>query len=131
MPSANRAGRLKLNAGRLLRIGGAHDALSACLIEQAGFPAIWLSGFGVSAAHFALPDANLITMTESVDAARRVAVSVNIPVIVDADNGFGDPLNAARAVREYGAAGAAGICIEDNVFPKRCSLYASAPRELL
>ena len=120
-----------LASGRLLKVGGAHDALSACLVEQAGFPAVWLGGFAVSAAQFALPDANLVTMTESVEAARRAAAVVKIPVIVDADNGFGDPLNVTRAMEEYRRAGVAGVCMEDNVFPKRCSLYGSAPRELL
>lgn len=125
------AKRLPLTPYQPLRVGGAHDALSACLFEQAGFPAVWLSGFGLSAAQFALPDANLVTLTESVEAAARVAASVDIPVIVDADNGFGDAANAARAVREYGRAGVAGVCLEDNAFPKRCSLYPSAPRQLV
>jgi phosphoenolpyruvate phosphomutase len=123
--------RLNLAAGQLLRIGGAHDALSARLVEEAGFPAVWLSGFGVSATQFAMPDANLVSLAESVEAARRVTASVAVPVIVDADNGFGDALNAARAVREYGRAGVAGVCLEDNAFPKRCSLYAQAPRRLV
>jgi len=123
--------RLQLEPGKFLRIGGAHDALSAVLLEQAGFPAVWVSGFGVSAAQFAMPDLNLVTMTESVEATRRIAESVNVPVIVDADNGFGDATNTMRAVREYGLAGAAGVCIEDNTFPKRCSLYPGAPRELV
>ncbi len=123
--------RLKLEPGKFLQIGGAHDALSAVLLEQAGFPAIWVSGFGVSASQFAMPDVNLVTMTESVEATRRMAESVTVPVIVDADNGFGDATNTRRAVREYGLAGAAGVCIEDNSFPKRCSLYPGAPRELI
>jgi phosphoenolpyruvate phosphomutase len=123
--------RLQLEPGKFLQIGGAHDALSAVLLEQAGFPAVWVSGFGVSAAQFAMPDVNLVTMTESVQATRRIAESVSIPVIVDADNGFGDATNTMRAVREYGLAGAAGVCIEDNTFPKRCSLYPGAPRELI
>jgi phosphoenolpyruvate phosphomutase len=78
-----------------------------------------------------MPDVNLVTMTESVEATRRMAQSVGIPVIVDADNGFGDASNTMRAVREFGLAGAAGICIEDNTFPKRCSLYPGAERELV
>lgn len=124
-------GRLQLRPGKFLKIGGAHDALSALLLEQAGFPAVWVSGFGLSAAQFAMPDVNLVTMTESVEATRRIASSVTVPVIVDADNGFGDASNAVRAVQEYGRAGAAAVCIEDNVFPKRCSLYHGAPRELV
>jgi phosphoenolpyruvate phosphomutase len=100
-------------------------------LERAGFQAIWASGFGVSAAQFAMPDVNLVTMTESVEATRRMAQSVHVPVIVDADNGFGDASNTMRSVREFGLAGAAGICIEDNTFPKRCSLYPGAERELV
>ncbi|MCX5656237.1 MAG: isocitrate lyase/PEP mutase family protein [Planctomycetota bacterium] len=123
--------RIQFHPGRLMRIGGAHDALSARLLAEAGFPAIWMSGFGLAAAQFAFPDINLVTMTESVEAARRAATAAAAPLIVDADNGFGDARNVARAVREYGQAGVAGICLEDNVFPKRCSLYPGAPRELV
>lgn len=123
--------RLRLQPGKFLKIGGAHDALSAVLLECAGFPALWVSGYALSAAQFAMPDVNLVTMTESVEAARRICQSVKVPVIVDADNGFGDAINAMRAVREYGLAGAAGVCIEDNTFPKRCSLYPGAPHELI
>src|SRR5262249_17279256 len=122
---------LQFPAGQLLKIGGAHDALSAVLLERAGFPALWVSGFALSAAQFAMPDVNLVPMTESVDATRRMCESVKVPVIVDADNGFGDANNVMRAVREYGMAGASGVCIEDNTFPKRCSLYPGAPRELI
>lgn len=123
--------RIQLKQGEFLKIGGAHDALSAVLLERAGFPAIWVSGFAVSAAQFAMPDVNLVSMTESVDATRRICESVSVPVIVDADNGFGDATNVSRCIREYGLAGAAGVCIEDNTFPKRCSLYPGAPRELI
>ena len=127
--TANR--RIQFQHGQLMRIGGAHDALSARLLAEAGFAAIWMSGFGLAAAQFAFPDVNLVTMTESVEAARRAAAAAAAPLIVDADNGFGDVHNVARAVREYGQAGAAGVCIEDNIFPKRCSLYPGAPRELV
>lgn len=123
--------KLRLQSGHFLKVGGAHDALSAVLLERAGFPAIWMSGFALSAAQFAMPDVNLVSMTESIDATRRMAEAVRIPVIVDADNGFGDETNVFRAVREYGLAGAGGVCIEDNTFPKRCSLYPGAPRELV
>jgi phosphoenolpyruvate phosphomutase len=123
--------KLHFQPGAFLRIGGAHDALSAVLLERAGFPALWVSGFALSAAQFAMPDVNLVSLTESVDATRRICEAVRVPVIVDADNGFGDETNAYRAVREFGMAGAAGVCIEDNTFPKRCSLYPGAPRELV
>src|SRR5919198_3204493 len=109
---------------------GAHDALSAKLAEEAGFDAVWASGFGISAAS-ALPDANVLTMSETLDAVRRMSDAVRIPVIGDCDNGFGNAINVMRTVAEYERAGAAGICIEDNIFPKRCSFYAGVGRELV
>jgi phosphoenolpyruvate phosphomutase len=109
---------------------GAHDALSAKLAEEAGFDAIWASGFGISAVN-ALPDANILTMSETLDAVRRMSDAVRIPVIADCDNGFGNAINVMRTVAEYERAGAAGICIEDNIFPKRCSFYAGVRRELV
>src|SRR5499425_3618472 len=109
---------------------GAHDALSAKLAEEAGFDAIWASGFGISAAS-ALPDANILTMSETLDAVRRMSDAVQIPVIADCDNGFGNAINVMRTVTEFERAGAAGICIEDNEFPKRCSFYAGVRRDLV
>lgn len=109
---------------------GAHDALSAKLAEEAGFDAIWASGFGISAVN-ALPDANILTMSETLDAVRRMSDAVDIPVIADCDNGFGNAINVMRTVAEYARAGAAGLCIEDNIFPKRCSFYAGVQRELV
>jgi phosphoenolpyruvate phosphomutase len=101
---------------------GAHDAMSAQLTEQAGFDAVWVSGFGVSTMTYALPDLNLVTMTEALDAARRIDSATSLPVVADCDNGFGGFGNVVRTVREYEQAGIAGICIEDNLFPKRNSL---------
>ena len=109
---------------------GAHDALSAKLAEEAGFDAIWASGFGISAVN-ALPDANILTMSETLDAVRRMSDAVHIPVIADCDNGFGNAINVMRTVAEYERAGVAGVCIEDNIFPKRCSFYAGVRRELV
>jgi phosphoenolpyruvate phosphomutase len=109
---------------------GAHDALSAKLAEEAGFDAIWGSGFGISAAS-ALPDANILTMSETLDAVQRMAEAVRIPVIADCDNGFGNAINVIRTVAQYERAGVAGLCIEDNIFPKRCSFYAGVQRELV
>lgn len=109
---------------------GAHDALSAKLAEEAGFDAIWASGFGISAVS-ALPDANILTMSETLDAVQRMAEAVGIPVIADCDNGFGNAINVMRTVAQYERAGVAGICIEDNIFPKRCSFYAGVRRELV
>lgn len=111
---------------------GAHDAMSAQMIDEHGFDAIWVSGFGVSTMAYAIPDANLVTMTEALAAAVRMDSVVNIPVIADCDNGFGGLANVVRTVREYERAGISGICIEDNHFPKRNSLYqGSSRRELI
>src|SRR5262250_3543288 len=99
---------------------GAHDALSAKLAEEAGFEAIWASGFGISAVQ-AVPDANILTLTETLDAVRRIVDAVRIPVIADCDNGYGNAINVLRTVAQYERAGVAGLCIEDNIFPKRCS----------
>lgn len=115
----------------LVPMVGAHDALSAKLIEAAGFPVIWSSSFAVSAAQRAVPDVNLLTMTENLEAARYVDEAVAAPVIADVDNGYGNVVNVVRTVEEYERAGIAGICMEDNVFPKKCSLYPGMKRELL
>ena len=112
-----------------LLVGGAHDALSAKLVERAGFDAVWASGFEISAAH-GVPDANILTMSENLDAAARMVGAVRIPVIADCDNGYGNAVNVIHTVRAYERAGVAAICIEDNVFPKRCSFYAGVKREL-
>ncbi len=111
-------------------IVGAHNGLSAKLVEAAGFDGVWASGFEISAAH-GVPDANILTMAECLSAAREINDAIDIPVIADCDNGFGNAVNVIRTVREYEAAGIAGICIEDNVFPKRCSFYAGVRRELV
>jgi phosphoenolpyruvate phosphomutase len=109
---------------------GAHDALSAKLIEAAGFPIVWSSSFTVSAAQRGMPDVNLLTMTETLEAARCINAAVTIPVIADCDNGYGNAVNVVRTVQEYERAGIAGLCLEDNIFPKTCSLYPGVRREL-
>jgi len=115
----------------IIRTVGAHDALSAKMIEQAGFDAIWASGFGISASLKCIPDGSFLTMTEQLDATRNMVEAAHIPVIADCDTGFGNALNVMRMVQDYEKAGIAGICIEDNVFPKRCSFYAGARRDLI
>ena len=110
-------------------LAGAHDGLSARLVAEAGFDGVWASGFEISAAH-GVPDASLLTMTETLSAARQMSEAVDIPVIADGDTGFGNAINAIRAVRAFEAAGVGGICIEDNVFPKRCSFYPGVKRLL-
>ncbi len=130
MPSAAARLRMLLHRPGPALVLGAHDALSAKLAEEAGFDAVWASGFCISAAN-ALPDANILTMSETLDAVRRMSSTVTVPVIADCDNGFGNAINVIRTVSEYERAGVAGLCIEDNIFPKRCSFYAGVRRELV
>jgi 2-methylisocitrate lyase-like PEP mutase family enzyme len=108
---------------------GVHSALTACLAERAGFDAVWLSSLEVSSAK-ALPDVNLITATEVRDILAETRRATTLPIIVDADNGYGSDETAVRAVRDFCAAGASAICIEDNAFPKRNSFYEAADRTL-
>lgn len=104
----------------ILMAAGAHDAFTARLIEQAGFSACYMTGSGTVAAVLGMPDVGLITMTEMVENARRIARATSIPVICDADQGYGNAINVMRTVREYEAAGVAGIHLEDQIFPKKC-----------
>ena len=99
---------------------GAYDALTAVLIERAGFGAAYLSGAGVSYTHLARPDLGLVSADEIVARAGAITAAVRIPVIADGDTGFGNALNVQRTVRAYEAAGLAGIQLEDQTFPKRC-----------
>jgi len=119
-----------LSIDRSALMAGAHNGLSARIAERAGFDALWASGFEISASH-AVPDANILTMSENLAAARDMADASRLPVLADCDNGYGNAINVRRAVREYEAAGVAGICIEDNSFPKRCSFYTGVGRELV
>jgi 2-methylisocitrate lyase-like PEP mutase family enzyme len=98
---------------------GAYDALSARLVEQAGFPAVYMTGAGTAAA-LGYPDYGLLTMTEMAENLGRIARAVGIPVIADADTGYGNELNVVRTVGEYALRGAAALHIEDQVSPKRC-----------
>lgn len=123
--------RKLLSSKKSITIVGAHDAISAKLIEEAGFDGVWVSSFGTSAAQKCMPDANVLTMTESLLAASDVNQAVNIPVIADCDNGYGNAVNVIRVVKEFEKAGIAGISIEDNPFPKRCSLYPGDDRDLV
>jgi 2,3-dimethylmalate lyase len=99
---------------------GAYDALSARLVERAGFPAVYMTGFGASASLIGRPDVGLLSFDEMAGNARRLAQAVSVPLIADADDGYGNPLNVMRTVREYAAAGVAAVHIEDQVAPKRC-----------
>ncbi len=112
--------RALLESGQTIVAPGAFDPLSARLVEEAGFPAVYMTGFGTSAALIGRPDVGLLTMTEMAGNAGRIAACVDIPVIADADTGYGNPLNVIRTVGAYEAAGVAGIHIEDQVAPKKC-----------
>jgi phosphoenolpyruvate phosphomutase len=111
---------------------GVHDAMTAQLVESSGFDAVWVSGLGVSTMAYAVPDLNLITMAEMLEATRRVDAATDLPVVVDCDNGYGGLTNVVRTVREFERAGIAAICVEDNTFPKRNSLFeGKTVRELI
>ena len=99
---------------------GAYDCLTAKLIETAGFPAIYMTGAGTSVARLGYPDLALATMTEMLDNASQIASIVDIPVIADADTGYGGILNVRRTVRQYERSGVAALHLEDQEFPKRC-----------
>jgi len=107
----------------LLIAPAAYDALSAKIIEEAGFKLMAVTGYGVSAALLGKPDVGLTTLTEVVDVARHIVGAATIPVFCDADTGYGNALNLMRTVREMESAGAAGIHIEDQITPKRCGHY--------
>ena len=109
-----------LNSGQTVVAPGAFDPLAARLVEEAGFAAVYMTGFGTSAALLGRPDVGLLTMTEMADSAGRIAACVDIPLIADADTGYGNPLNVIRTVGAYEAAGVAGLHIEDQVAPKKC-----------
>jgi len=103
---------------------GAADALTARLVEQAGFPAVYMTGFGATAARIGSPDIGLLTQTEMATHARDMVRAVDLPVIADADTGYGGPANIERTVREYQQAGVAAIHLEDQAAPKRCGQMA-------
>lgn len=100
--------------------GGVYDGLSAMLVQEAGFRCAYMTGFGTAASILGAPDYGLLTMTEMVNHAKNLSNCLSIPMIADADTGYGNPLNVRRTVMEYEAAGAAAIQLEDQVFPKRC-----------
>src|SRR5436190_11774499 len=105
----------------LLVAPGAYDALSARLIAQAGFSAVYMSGFGTAASVLGQPDVGLLTMSEMVSRASALATVVgDVPLIADADTGYGNPINVGRTIREYERTGVAGLHLEDQVWPKKC-----------
>jgi 2,3-dimethylmalate lyase len=109
-----------LAPGKIVAAPGAYDALSALLIEQAGFEAIYLTGNGQTASMLGLPDVGLITLTEMADRVRCIRAVTSVPLIADADVGYGSMINVRRAMRELEAAGASAVQFEDQVSPKKC-----------
>ncbi|MEY4795441.1 MAG: hypothetical protein RL724_2377 [Pseudomonadota bacterium] len=116
--------RQRLKAGGIIAAPGAPDSLSARLVEQAGFEAIYMTGFGATASRLGRPDIGLLTQTEMTTHARDMARAVSIPIIANADTGYGGPANIARTIEEYAQAGVAAIHLEDQVAPKRCGQLA-------
>ncbi len=123
-----------IRTGDMVLAPGCYDPLGARLIQEAGFPAVYMTGFGTAAGRLGRPDVGLLTLSEMVDNARRIAGAVDVPVIADADTGYGNPINVIRTVREYEAAGVAAIHLEDQVTPKKCGHMADkqliAPGEM-
>jgi len=117
--AANRIQKV-LDAVSALTFPGIYDTLSAKIAEQVGFPMGFISGYSLAAATIGEPDFGLLTQTEVVERARAICASVSIPIIVDADTGYGNPLNVYRTVKQLMDAGAAGCFLEDQVWPKRC-----------
>lgn len=109
-----------LAAKEILVAPGAHDALTAKIIEKTGFSAVYMTGYGQAASHLGTPDVGLLTMTEMLARANNFASAVDIPVIADGDTGFGNAVNVMRTVRQYEMAGVAAIQLEDQVAPKKC-----------
>ena len=125
-PEITKARRIRalLDSSNLIRLAGAHDGLSAKIVEGAGFDAVWASGFELSAS-YGVPDASILTMTQFLQSAYVMNCSTKVPVIADCDSGFGQVNNVISLVREYEQHGIAGICLEDKTFPKSNSFSAS------
>tara|TARA_R110000772_G_scaffold73216_8_gene160025 strand:+ start:81565 stop:82503 length:939 start_codon:yes stop_codon:yes gene_type:complete len=116
--------RQLIKSDKTLVVPGVYDAMTAKVMEVVGFPAVYMTGYGTSLALLGMPDAGLATMTEMHLNARYIANAVKVPLIADADNGYGNAINVIRCVREYIQTGAAAIHIEDQIIPKRCGHVA-------
>jgi 2-methylisocitrate lyase-like PEP mutase family enzyme len=116
--------RERLARGGILAAPGAPDSLTARLVQRAGFEAVYMTGFGATASRLGCPDIGLLTQTEMTTHARDMVRAVDIPVIADADTGYGGPANIARTMEEYAQAGVAAVHLEDQVAPKRCGQLA-------
>jgi 2-methylisocitrate lyase-like PEP mutase family enzyme len=116
--------REMINSGESIFVPGCYNAMSARVLDKVGFPAIYMTGYGTSLSLLGMPDAGLATMTEMHMNARYIANAVDVPVIADSDNGYGNAINTIRTVKEYIQTGVAAIHIEDQVIPKRCGHVA-------
>ena len=109
-----------VESDEILILPGAYDALSARLAEAAGFSCVYMTGYGQSASKLGQPDVGLMTMSEMAERAADMVMAVNVPVICDADTGFGNNVNIVRTIREYERTGVAAIQLEDQTMPKKC-----------
>lgn len=127
----NKSAKLRelLEREGVIRLVGAHNALGARLIEKAGFEGVWASGLEISAS-YAVPDANIVSMSQYLDAARQMNKAVSIPIVSDCDTGYGNANNVIYMVKMFEAAGIAGVCIEDKKFPKDNSLLEGGRQNL-
>lgn len=116
--------RALLNESRCIVAPGVADALAARLVALEGFEAIYMTGFGTSLTRLGMPDVGLLTASEMVDNASRIADASGLPLIADADTGYGNPINVRRTIRDYEKAGVAAVHVEDQVWPKRCGHLA-------
>ncbi len=112
-----------LSQEKTVLVPGIYDALSAKIFKQVGFKVLYMTGSGLTASLTGMPDVGILTMTEMVNHARNIVNAVDVPLICDADDGYGNPINVIRTVKEYGRAGVAGIHIEDQVAPKKCGHF--------
>lgn len=121
MPAVTRPAALRalVKSGKMVVAPGAYDCITARLVDQAGFPAVYMTGAGTSAS-YGYPDFGLVTMSEMVANARRLVDTIGVPLISDADTGYGNELNVYRTVQEFERAGVSAIHLEDQVFPKKC-----------
>lgn len=128
--SAGNMLKSKMAASDLVHVMATHSPLSARLAEEAGFDGLWASGFELSAL-YGLADVSLISMTQHLDMLRAIAQQTRLPIVADIDTGFGNAINVIHAIKQYEAAGAAAVVIEDKTFPKVTSLIADGRQELL
>lgn len=124
MSDVRRKLRERINQPRILLLPGVYDSICARLVQQAGFEAVYMTGSGTAMARYGVPDIGLVTMSEMASAVAAIADAVDLPLIADADTGYGNALNVQRTVKEYERAGVAALQFEDQEFPKRCGHLA-------